>query len=61
MRTDYLTACLGQLAAGMLKLNRRVVNMEPIAEDAIHRLQNAIAFRGRHILDQRVTAQCVGA
>ena len=58
---DNLTAGLRQFAIGVLKLDRRMVNVELIAENLVDSLQNAIALRGRHIADQSVATQGVRA
>src|SRR5579883_2674587 len=55
----YGAGAVGQEAANMFELNGRVMDMEKAAEDAIDVPQNRVAFRGRHILNEDVTAQGV--
>src|SRR5579864_3312122 len=50
---------LGDGTFGVLELNRRMMNLEPLAQHRVDPAQDRLARRGRHVLDQRVTAQRV--
>jgi hypothetical protein len=47
----------GQDALYMLKLNRGVADLKARAQNIVDPLQNRIAFRRRHIVDQDVAAE----
>jgi len=41
----------------MLKLDRSVVDMIPIAQHMVQRMQNAVALRWRHVIDQNMATE----
>ena len=43
----------------MLELHRRVMDMEPVAQNVIHLVEDVIAPGWRHILDQDVATERV--
>ena len=49
----------GNRAAHMLELHRRVMDMEPVAQNVIHLVEDVIAPGWRHILDQDVATEGV--
>jgi len=52
---------LGHRAAHVLELHGGVMNMKLAAQHLVDAGQDAVAGRGRHVFDQHVTAQRVGA
>ena len=49
----------GYCAAHVLKLHRRMVNVEAVAQHMFDPVENMIALRGRHIVNEYVAAQRV--
>ncbi len=58
---DDMTAGLRQLAIGVFKLNRRMVNVEFFTEDLVNAFQDAVTFGRWHISDQGMATQRMGA
>ena len=51
------TACVRHAASHVLELHGSVMDMEPVRQQMINPVQNFATARGRHILNQDVTAQ----
>ena len=49
----------GNLATHVLELHRRVVNTEPVPQYMFEPMEDMIALRWRHIVNQHVAAQRV--